>query len=76
MTDDAKNADASSTPPVVLCCATKDEPTARAAADSLLGRGHEVELVIGIEDDHSPLLEAIRRLESQGLYVLCRSGDL
>lgn len=65
-----------STPPVVLCCATPDEGTARVAADALLSRGHQVELVIGVEDSHAELKAAIARCEAQGLYVLCRSGAL
>lgn len=65
-----------STPPVVLCCATPDEGTARLAADALLSRGHQVELVIGVEDNHAELEAAIARCEAQGLYVLCRSGAL
>ena len=65
-----------STPPVVLCCATPDEGTARLAADALLSRGHQVELVIGVEESHTELEAAIARCEAQGLYVLCRSGAL
>ena len=64
------------TPPVVLCCATPDEATARSAADALLSRGHQVELVIGVEEEHAELEAAIKRCEAQGLYVLCRSSAL
>ena len=68
--------DDASTPPVVLCCAVSDETTARAAADALLARGHEVELIVGVETGHSELQAAIGRLNSQGLYVLCRSSAM
>lgn len=73
---EGESSDTEGTPPVVLCCATSDEATARTAADALLGRGHEVELVIGVDAGHAELLAAIARLESQGLYVLCRSAAM
>lgn len=68
--------DDASTPPVVLCCAASDETTARSAADALLGRGHQVELIVGVETGHAELQAAIGRLNSQGLYVLCRSSAM
>lgn len=65
-----------STPPVVLCCAAADEKAARATADALVARGHEVELVVGVEAGHAELQAAADRLDSLGLYVLCRSASM
>jgi len=74
--DNGESTSDESTPPVVLCCAAPDEATARVAADALLGRGHDVELVIGVETGRAELKSAITRLNSQGLYVLCRSAAM
>ena len=63
-------------PPVIVACALAELATAEEAAVALRARGHEVDVVGGVEEDTELLASAIRRHEREGLYVLCRSPSL
>lgn len=63
-------------PRVTIACASADAKTVEEAAASLRHRGHDVEVVVGVDRDEGLLASAIAARERQGLFVLCRSRVL
>ncbi len=62
--------------PVVICCASADEPAIAPVLEGLAAEGHSVELLPGVETDAAALEPTIERFRGEGLYVLCRSRAL
>ncbi len=62
--------------PIILVCSTDDVELADAAAEGLRSRGFDVAVMGAAEDGSSRLGELVQRFARQGLYVLCRGGQL
>ncbi|MCR9163326.1 MAG: hypothetical protein ACE37F_34880 [Nannocystaceae bacterium] len=62
--------------PIILVCSTGDLELADGAATGLRSRGFDVAVMGAAEDQSSRLAEVVERFEGQGLYVLCRGGQL
>lgn len=62
--------------PIILVCSTDDVELADAAASGLRTRGFDVAVMGAAEDGSDRLAEVVQRFERQGLYVLCRGGQL
>ena len=62
--------------PIILVCSTADLEIADGAAAGLRSRGFDVAVMGAAEDGSNRLAEVVERFERQGLYVLCRGGQL
>ncbi len=62
--------------PIILVCSTDDLELADGAAAGLRSRGFDVAVMGAAEDGSKRLAEVVERFERQGLYVLCRGGQL
>ncbi len=62
--------------PIILVCSTSDVELADGAATGLRNRGFDVAVMGAAEDGSSRLSDVVERFERQGLYVLCRGGEL
>ncbi|MGH1346564.1 MAG: hypothetical protein ACRBN8_33675 [Nannocystales bacterium] len=62
--------------PIILVCSTDDVELADTAAAGLRSRGFDVAVMGAAEDGSARLAEVVQRFERQGLYVLCRGGQL
>lgn len=62
--------------PIILVCSTDDVELGDAAAAGLRARGFDVAIMGAAEDGSARLAEVVQRFERQGLYVLCRGGQL
>lgn len=62
--------------PIILVCSTDDLELADGAAAGLRSRGFDVAVMGAAEDGSNRLTEVVERFERQGLYVLCRGGQL
>lgn len=62
--------------PIVLVCSTHDLELADGAAAGLRSRGFDVAVMGAAEDGSNRLAEVVGRFDRQGLYVLCRGGQL
>lgn len=62
--------------PIILVCSTADVELADGAAAGLRSRGFDVAVMGAAEDGSNRLAEVVERFERQGLYVLCRGGEL
>jgi|GEM_PF-2247976 len=62
--------------PIIVVCSTSDVELADEAAAGLRSRGFDVALMGAAEDGSDRLAEVVERFERQGLYVLCRGGEL
>lgn len=62
--------------PIILVCSTEDLELADGAAAGLRSRGFDVAVMGAAEDGSNRLAEVVERFERQGLYVLCRGGQL
>ena len=62
--------------PVILVCSTSDLELADEAAAGLRTRGYDVAVLGAAEEGTGRLSEVVERFHRQGLYVLCRGGEL
>ncbi|MBV1859252.1 MAG: hypothetical protein KUG77_12630, partial [Nannocystaceae bacterium] len=62
--------------PIILVCSTEDVELADTAAAGLRTRGFDVAVMGAAEDGSSRLAEVVQQFQRQGLYVLCRGGQL
>lgn len=62
--------------PIILVCSTDDVELADGAAAGLRARGFDVAVMGAAEDGSTRLAEVVQRFQRQGLYVLCRGGQL
>jgi len=80
MVDGVQREDGESAPDgqvlIILVCSTDDVELADTAAAGLRTRGFDVAVMGAAEDGSARLAEVVQRFERQGLYVLCRGGQL
>ena len=62
--------------PVILVCSTADLELADETAAGLRTRGYDVAVLGAAEHGADRLAEVVERFHRQGLYVLCRGGEL